>query len=58
MTSARRQQLGVFGSLNRNPMYIGNVQFAVEGRLSVLIMAQLSIGNLQGPAYSKPPVNA
>jgi hypothetical protein len=31
---------------------------AVEGRLMVLIMAQLAIGNRQGQAYSKPPVNA
>jgi hypothetical protein len=39
-------------------MYIGNVQLAVEGRLMVLIMVLLSIGNRQKSAYSKPPVNA
>src|SRR5512147_1600975 len=43
ITSANRQQLGEFGSLNRNPMYIGKVQLAVEGRLIVLITVQSSI---------------
>jgi len=33
ITSDKWQQLGEFGSLNKYPIYIGNVQRAVEGRL-------------------------
>jgi hypothetical protein len=40
ITSDKRQQLGEFGSLNKNSIYIGNVQRAVEGRLISRIMAR------------------
>jgi hypothetical protein len=37
ITSAKRQQLGDRGSLNRKATYMDNVQRAVEGRLMALI---------------------
>jgi hypothetical protein len=42
ITSAKRQQLGDRGSLNRKPIYMANVQRAVEGRLMALITQGLS----------------
>jgi hypothetical protein len=44
MTSATRQQLLRLGSLNKNPMYIGKVQRAVDGRVISLIMVWPSSG--------------
>jgi len=44
MTSAKRQQLPCLGSPNKNPMYIGKVQRAVEGRVISLIMIWPSAG--------------
>ena len=37
MTSPNRRQLACFGSLNRKPIYTGNVQQAVDGRIIPLI---------------------
>jgi hypothetical protein len=38
ITSLNLLQLAKEGSLNKNPTYTGKVQFAVDGRLMVLIM--------------------
>jgi hypothetical protein len=39
-----RLQLTPFGSLNKNPIYIGKVQRAVDGRVIVLITTIPSLG--------------
>jgi hypothetical protein len=39
-----RLQLTPFGSLNKNPIYIGKVQRAVDGRVIVLITTMPSLG--------------
>nr|VFK03449.1 MAG: hypothetical protein BECKH772B_GA0070898_103545 [Candidatus Kentron sp. H]VFK03794.1 MAG: hypothetical protein BECKH772A_GA0070896_103536 [Candidatus Kentron sp. H]VFK06803.1 MAG: hypothetical protein BECKH772C_GA0070978_103744 [Candidatus Kentron sp. H] len=39
ITSDKWRQRGEFGSLNKYPLYIGNVQRAVEGRLISCTMA-------------------
>jgi hypothetical protein len=44
MTSPNRRQLACLGSLNRNPIYIGKVQWAVDGRVISLIKAWPSGG--------------
>jgi hypothetical protein len=43
MTSAKRQQLPYLGSPTKNPMYIGNVQRAVAGRVIFLIMVRFPV---------------
>lgn len=48
MTSATRQQLPCLGSLNKNLMYIGKVQRAVDGRVIFLIMIWPSAGKWLG----------
>jgi hypothetical protein len=44
ITSPNRQQPACLGSPNKNPMYIGKVQRAVEGRVISLIKAWPSGG--------------
>jgi hypothetical protein len=42
ITSAKRQQLGERGSLNRKATYMHNVQRAVEGRLMARMRQEFS----------------
>jgi hypothetical protein len=59
MTSPKRRQLACFGSLNKNPMYIGKVQRAVEGRVISLIKVRPSDGCSYFNQHSLTlPVNA
>jgi hypothetical protein len=48
MTSDKRQQLPYLGSPNKNPIYIGNVQRAVVGRVIFLIIIRPSDGMYLG----------
>jgi hypothetical protein len=48
MTSAKRRQLPCLGSPNKNPISIGKVQQAVEGRVIFLIMVWPSAGKWSG----------
>jgi hypothetical protein len=41
MTSANRQQVGEWGSLNKKETYVAKLQRAVGGRLMILITASL-----------------
>jgi hypothetical protein len=44
MTAPNRQQLACLGSLSRKPIYIGKVQWAVDGRDIALIKVWPSDG--------------
>ncbi|MCK5122501.1 MAG: hypothetical protein KAQ91_10980 [Methylococcales bacterium] len=44
ISSPNRRQLACFGSLNKKPIYIGKVQWAVNGRVISLIKAWPSAG--------------
>ena len=48
MTSTKRQQLPCWGSPSKNPMYIGRMQRAVEGRVIFLVKVWPSAGRCQG----------
>lgn len=48
MTSAKRLQLPCLGSPNKNLMYIGKMQRAVDGRMISLIMVWPSAGKWLG----------
>ena len=59
MTSPNRRQLVCFGSLNRKPIYMGNVQRAVDGRVIFLIKDWPSAGYGVFNSHSLTlPVNA